>query len=62
MAEPTSIHAIGKRKSAVARIYLRPGNGRITVNQRNFEKYFPKKTHAQSRAQAPGVGQGRGGI
>jgi small subunit ribosomal protein S9 len=44
MAEPTSIHAIGKRKTAVARIYLRPGSGRITVNQRNFEEYFPMET------------------
>jgi small subunit ribosomal protein S9 len=44
MAEPTSIHAIGKRKSAVARVYLRPGSGRITVNQRNFEEYFPMET------------------
>ncbi len=44
MAEPTSIHATGKRKSAVARVYLRPGNGRIMVNQRNFEDYFPMET------------------
>jgi small subunit ribosomal protein S9 len=39
-----SIHATGKRKSAIARIYLRPGNGRITVNERNFEDYFPMET------------------
>ncbi len=44
MAEPTSIHATGKRKSAVARVYLRPGSGRIMVNQRNFEDYFPMET------------------
>lgn len=44
MAEPASIQATGKRKSAVARVYLRPGNGRITVNQRNFEEYFPMET------------------
>ncbi len=29
MAEGFSVHAVGKRKSAVARVYLRPGNGRI---------------------------------
>jgi small subunit ribosomal protein S9 len=44
MAEQGSIHATGKRKAAVARVYLRPGNGRITVNQRNFEEYFPNET------------------
>jgi small subunit ribosomal protein S9 len=44
MAELTNIYATGKRKSAVARVYLRPGNGRITVNQRDFEDYFPLET------------------
>ena len=44
MAAPVSIHATGKRKSAIARIYLRPGNGQILVNQRNFEEYFPMET------------------
>jgi small subunit ribosomal protein S9 len=44
MAELTDIHATGKRKSAVARVYLRPGSGRITVNQRDFEDYFPLET------------------
>jgi small subunit ribosomal protein S9 len=44
MAEPASIQATGKRKSAIARVYLRPGNGRITVNRREFEDYFPMET------------------
>ena len=44
MAEKAGIHATGKRKSAIARIYLRPGNGRIIVNQREFEDYFPMET------------------
>jgi small subunit ribosomal protein S9 len=39
-----SIHATGKRKSAVARVYLRPGNGRITINTREFAEYFPMET------------------
>jgi small subunit ribosomal protein S9 len=30
----------GRRKRAVARIFLRPGNGEITVNGREFEHYF----------------------
>jgi small subunit ribosomal protein S9 len=44
MATPASIHATGKRKSAIARVYLRPGHGRILVNQRDFEEYFPMET------------------
>ncbi len=44
MSATTSIMATGKRKSAIARIYLRPGNGRIIVNRRAFEDYFPMET------------------
>uniref|UniRef100_A0A7C3V020 Small ribosomal subunit protein uS9 n=1 Tax=Desulfobacca acetoxidans TaxID=60893 RepID=A0A7C3V020_9BACT len=44
MAEAFNIHAVGKRKSAVARVYLRPGNGRIMVNHREFQEYFPLET------------------
>ena len=32
--------ATGRRKRAVARVHLRPGNGKITVNGREFEHYF----------------------
>jgi small subunit ribosomal protein S9 len=31
----------GRRKRSVARVFLRPGNGEITVNGRAFENYFP---------------------
>ena len=44
MAAPASINATGKRKTAIARIYMRPGSGRILANQRNFEEYFPMET------------------
>lgn len=37
------INAIGRRKTATARVYLAPGNGKITVNNKEFEKYFPTK-------------------
>jgi small subunit ribosomal protein S9 len=33
--------ATGRRKNAVARVFLRAGNGQITVNGRDFEEYFP---------------------
>lgn len=34
---------IGRRKNAVARVYLRSGNGKVTVNKKEFETYFPLK-------------------
>lgn len=34
----------GRRKRSVARVFLRPGSGKITVNGRTFENYFPTET------------------
>lgn len=39
MAQP-SLYATGRRKTAVARVFVRPGTGAITVNKRPFEDYF----------------------
>ena len=33
-------HSVGKRKTSVARIWMKPGSGVITVNNRSFEDYF----------------------
>ena len=35
------INAIGRRKAAVARVYLGQGKGNITINDRDFKEYFP---------------------
>ncbi len=35
----------GKRKTSVARVFLRPGKGVIKVNQREFENFFPNPVH-----------------
>ena len=35
------INALGRRKTAVARVYVSKGNGVITVNNKNFTDYFP---------------------
>ncbi|MFH1593108.1 MAG: 30S ribosomal protein S9 [Candidatus Omnitrophota bacterium] len=40
-----TIMTIGRRKEAGARIYLREGEGRIRVNKRSFEEYFPRESH-----------------
>lgn len=35
------INALGRRKSAVARVYVEEGNGKITINKRDLTEYFP---------------------
>jgi small subunit ribosomal protein S9 len=40
MADLVQYYGTGRRKSAVARVFLRPGNGDFKVNGRAFEKYF----------------------
>ena len=37
-------YATGKRKTTVARVWLRPGEGKIEVNKRAVEDYFPRET------------------
>ena len=37
-------HALGRRKAAVARVYLSAGNGNITINDRPLEEYFKEGT------------------
>ncbi len=39
------INKIGRRKTSVARIYMAPGKGEITVNNRSLEVYFPFELH-----------------
>ena len=41
------VQATGRRKSAVARIRLREGQGAITINKRPFEEYFPSASARQ---------------
>ncbi len=38
-------HGTGRRKTSVARVYLRPGKGEIKINRRGFENYFPNPVH-----------------
>jgi small subunit ribosomal protein S9 len=35
-------HAVGKRKTSIARVYMQAGQGQITINGRSAEVYFPK--------------------
>ena len=46
------INAIGRRKAAVARVYLRKGKGEIIINGRKLEDYFPTQ-HIQNKVTNP---------
>ena len=35
------VNTVGRRKAAVARVYVKPGNGTITINKKPLEVYFP---------------------
>ena len=38
------INALGRRKAAVARVYVKSGNGNITINGKELAAYFPQAT------------------
>ena len=40
MAEQVQYYGTGRRKSSIARVFLRPGSGEFTVNGRAFDQYF----------------------
>jgi small subunit ribosomal protein S9 len=46
MAQMQYHYGTGRRKTSVARVFLRPGSGRITVNHKPMEEYFGRKTDA----------------
>lgn len=35
------LHSVGRRKTAIARVFMQPGSGNILVNNREWKKYFP---------------------
>ncbi len=46
------INATGRRKTSVARVYITSGNGKITINKRTLQEYFPVVLH-QNAVQQP---------
>lgn len=48
MANSATIHGkfygTGKRKTAIARVFLIPGSGKVSINGRTIEDYFPRET------------------
>ena len=46
------INKIGRRKASVARLYMKKGEGNITVNGKDYKEYFPQQ-HIQGKITAP---------
>ena len=44
MEKEKTYYATGKRKTAIARTWLKPGNGQIIINNQSVEEYFPTET------------------
>ena len=44
MAELVQYYGTGRRKTSTARVFLRPGTGAISINQRSFETFFPTES------------------
>jgi len=44
VSQVTQYYGTGTRKRCVARVYLRPGNGEVTINRRPIDNYFPNET------------------
>lgn len=52
MSTTEQINATGRRKSSVARVYLKKGEGKIVVNGKDYKEYFPQN-HVQISVTAP---------
>ncbi len=45
MAEKVQYIATGRRKNSIARVRIMPGEGKVTINKRPFEAYFPRESN-----------------
>jgi len=41
---PSTNYGTGRRKTSTARVFLKPGNGKITINERSIETFFGRET------------------
>ncbi|MEM1128334.1 MAG: 30S ribosomal protein S9, partial [Bacteroidota bacterium] len=44
----TQYAAVGRRKTSVARVYLRPGSGQVIINKRPLNEYFPHRVRQKT--------------
>ena len=52
MTDQVQFRATGRRKKSIARVILRPGDGKMIVNGRSFDQYFPSEA-LQAEVQQP---------
>jgi small subunit ribosomal protein S9 len=52
MADLVQYYGTGRRKSSVARVFMRPGSGKFTVNNKPFEQYFVTEAQRVSAKQS----------
>lgn len=45
MKAPEQYYGTGKRKTSIARVYVRPGNGQILINKKSLDDYFGQEAH-----------------
>jgi small subunit ribosomal protein S9 len=55
MSTVLQYHGVGRRKTSVARVWLRPGSGNWDVNGRPLDEYFPRMSHQQHAAEPLGA-------
>ena len=60
MAATPQINAVGRRKTATARVYIRPGSGDIVVNRRPINSYFKQDTRRRTVGLPLNVTESRG--
>ena len=53
MAAAVQFYGTGRRKTSTARVFLRPGNGTLTINRRTFEAFFPTEALRTQIAASP---------
>lgn len=53
-------YATGRRKTAIARVWIKPGQGEIKINHRDMDNYFGRKTLRMVAKQPLGVVEGDG--
>jgi len=54
------INTIGRRKTSVARVYVKPGKGQIVINERELKEYFPSEILQTTVKQALAISKSEG--
>ncbi len=53
MADMTTLWGVGRRKNAVARVHILPGDGKIVINKKGMDNYFSKRENLKLRVIEP---------